>query len=314
MLPKSKKENFEKSFERTKIISVKKDEDTLMGRRERSRPFPTTHYQLHIDPPVAETGRVQTDPIQKDRDMPVRHVFSRKIWNTLEWLGVSALIFMLLFFILNFSAYSTLFVSKFNRLRGDFQANPFAQNLFPSAQNAENQQPLPLTTNAVQSKKQTLPLNLEIAPPDDRIIIPRINRNVPIIRAKSENLIKRDWNALEKDLQEALRNGVVQYPGTANPGENGNVVVTGHSSYFAWDPGRFKDVFALLHEVAIGDKIIIYYQQKKYIYQVYDIKVVLPDQVEILTQKGENRLTLLTCTPVGTNLKRLIVFARPVLP
>ena len=34
--------------------------------------------------------------------------------------------------------------------------------------------------------------------------------------------------------------------------------------------------------------------------------------IEILTQEGEDRLTLITCTPVGTNLKRLIVFAKPL--
>jgi sortase A len=105
---------------------------------------------------------------------------------------------------------------------------------------------------------------------------------------------------------------VVHYPGTAEPGQNGNVVITGHSSYFVWDPGGFKDVFALLHEVNIGDKIIVYHQQIPYSYQVYDKKVVMPDQVDVLTQAGENRLTLITCTPVGTNLKRLVVFAKPV--
>ncbi len=287
------------------------------NRRDKPRIIPV-HYQIHIDPPRRGGAIAPKKIFRPEQNFSPSHQtprgpsISRRIWNTLEWLATSALIFMALFFILNFSAYSTLFVSKLNRLRGDFQVNPFVQNLFPSAQNAKSEQPLPLTTSISQSKKQTPPIDLEIAPPDDRIIISRINRNVPIIRAKSENLIKRDWSKLEKDIQEALRGGVVHYPGSAEPGENGNVVITGHSSYFAWDPGRFKDVFVLLHEMIVGDKVIIYHQQKKYLYQVYDIKVVMPDQVEILTQKGENRLTLLTCTPVGTNLKRLIVFARPV--
>lgn len=235
-----------------------------------------------------------------------------KIWNIMEWLATSALIFMVLFFIINYNAYSTLFLDKLNQLRGTVQTNPFIQNLVHQAGITQTQQPLPITATADQSKKQIPYLNLEVAPPDDRVIIPRINRNVPVVKVSTENLIKRDWGALEADIQESLRYGVVHYPGTAEPGENGNVVITGHSSYFSWDPGRFKDVFALLHEVAVGDTVIVYHNQKKYFYQVYQTQVVTPDKIDILTQRGENRLTLITCTPVGTNLKRLVVLARPV--
>ncbi len=232
-----------------------------------------------------------------------------KIWNTLEWIATSALIFAVLFLAMNFGAYSSLFISKLNQLRGEVQTNPMIQNLTHSA--GATQQPLPIAATADQSKKQVPYLNLEVAPPDDRVIIPRIEKNVPVVKVSSQNLIKRDWGALETDIQEALRYGVVHYPGTAEPGENGNVVITGHSSYFSWDPGRFKDVFALLHEVVVGDTIIVYHNQKKYFYQVYEKQVVTPDKIDILTQKGENRLTLLTCTPVGTNLKRLVIFAKP---
>lgn len=246
------------------------------------------------------TGTQQTSP---------RAGMSRKIWNTLEWIATSALIFAVLFFIMNFNAYSTLFLNKLDKLRGEIQTNPVVQNLTTSL--GATQQPLPIATTADQSKKQIPYLSIEVAPPDDRVIIPRINKNVPVVKVSTENLIKRDWGALEAEIQQALRYGVVHYPGTAEAGENGNVVITGHSSYFSWDPGRFKDVFALLHEVVVGDTIIVYHNQKKYFYQVYETQVVTPDKIDILTQRGENRLTLITCTPVGTNLKRLVVFARP---
>jgi LPXTG-site transpeptidase (sortase) family protein len=238
-----------------------------------------------------------------------RAMMSRKIWNTLEWIATSALIFAVLFFIMNFNAYSTLLLNKLDKLRGDIRTNPVVQNLTTSL--GATQQPLPIATTSDQSKKQIPYLNIEVAPPDDRVIIPRINKNVPVVRVSTENLIKRDWGALEAEIQQALKYGVVHYPGTAEAGENGNVVITGHSSYFSWDPGRFKDVFALLHEVVVGDTIIVYHNQKKYFYQVYETQVVTPDKIDILTQRGENRLTLITCTPVGTNLKRLVVFARP---
>ncbi len=250
--------------------------------------------------PSLRTGTQQPSP---------RALMNRKIWNTLEWIATSALIFAVLFFAMNFNAYSTLLLNKLDKLRGDIQTNPVVQNLTTSL--GATQQPLPIATTADQSKKQIPYLNIEVAPPDDRVIIPRINKNVPVVKVSTENLIKRDWGALEAEIQQALQYGVVHYPGTAEAGENGNVVITGHSSYFSWDPGRFKDVFALLHEVVVGDTIIVYHNQKKYFYQVYETQVVTPDKIDILTQRGENRLTLITCTPVGTNLKRLVVFARP---
>jgi sortase A len=144
------------------------------------------------------------------------------------------------------------------------------------------------------------------------VIIPRISKNVPVVTISSEALINRDWGKLEQQIQEALRDGVVHYPSTAFPDEEGNMVITGHSSYFTWDPGRFKDVFALLHDVQIGDKLYVYHDQNRYDYEVFDTKIVLPTQVDVLTQEGADRLTLITCTPVGTNLKRLVVLARPV--
>ncbi len=236
----------------------------------------------------------------------------RKVWNFLEWLAVSALIFAVLFFAINFSSYSQLLKNKLEKVTGGFKLDPYIEKIVGEEGQTVSQDPLPLVTDDDTFKQQIPPLALEVAPPDDRIIIPRINKNVPVVGVSSENLIKRDWGALESDIQSALREGVVHYPGTAQPGDQGNVVITGHSSYFPWDAGRFKDVFALLHEIIIGDQVIVFHDQEKYTYEVYDTEVVMPDKVEVLTQQGEDRLTLITCTPVGTNLKRLIVYAKPV--
>ena len=155
-------------------------------------------------------------------------------------------------------------------------------------------------------------LDLTLTPSDNRIIIPRIDQNIPIIRVSSESLIARDWATLEKDMQEALQDGVVHYPGTSIPGQTGNTVITGHSSYFPWDSGRFKDVFALLHDLVVGDRIVVYYNQDKYTYEVNDMEIVLPEDIEVLKQTPEEKLTLITCSPVGTNLKRLIISAEPI--
>lgn len=250
--------------------------------------------------------------LQKDEYLSARKThMGVKIWNFLEWIAVSALIFVVFFFAMNWQSYSELIKLKLDHATGNFELNPFIKDLITNDQ-GQTQELLPMANTPEQSITQIPPLNMSIAPPDDRIIIPRINKNVPIVAVSTENLIKRDWTALESDIQGALQDGVVHYPGTAQAGEKGNVVITGHSSYFPWDPGRFKDVFALLHEIVVGDELIVYHDQKPFRYKVYKTQVVTPDQIEILTQEGDDRLTLITCTPVGTNLKRLIVLAEPI--
>ncbi|MFA5820710.1 MAG: sortase [Candidatus Gracilibacteria bacterium] len=213
----------------------------------------------------------------------------------------SLIILVIGFFALNYSAYFQIAKNEFNKYFGNETASPLNQLV-------ETKTPATsLTTN------QEIPdLNLEIMPSDNRIVIPRIDKNIPVISTSSQSLINRDWDGLEKELMQALQNGVVHYPGTNTPGQGGNTVITGHSSYFPWDPGRFKDVFALLHEVVVGDKIVVYYDQEKYVYEVSEIKIVLPNELDVLKNTTDETLTLITCTPVGTNLKRLIVIAKPV--
>lgn len=223
----------------------------------------------------------------------------------------SAVILAIGFLILNWSAYSQIAKSKWRKWRG-IEETTVMHELAEPKKKPQITENLEVAATLKKQSAKIPPLNLEITPPDNRIIIPRINQNLPIIRVSSESLIKRDWDALEKEIQEALRDGVVHYPGTSLPGQTGNTVITGHSSYFPWDSGRFKDVFALLHDVVIGDRIIVYHNQDKYLYEVSEIKVVMPQDIEVLKQSPEDRLTLITCTPVGTNLKRLVVSAKPI--
>lgn len=260
----------------------------------------------------------------------------------------SAAIFAVLFLILNWQSYSQILKVKVDEWRGEaktsvlnelidqeFQVedilaapeDPVAPEETTSAPVKKFDigkigKPSEKKTNTVIPKllkvsknpeleKQNIPmLDMEIRPPDTRLVIPRINRNVPIVQVRAENLLKRNWDYLEKDIMEALRYGIVHFPGTAMPGEHGNIALTGHSSYFPWDSGRFKDVFALLHEVQMGDKILLYHKQTKYIYEVSDIKIVKPDDINVLDPTEDDRLTLITCTPIGTDLRRLVVTAK----
>jgi LPXTG-site transpeptidase (sortase) family protein len=136
--------------------------------------------------------------------------------------------------------------------------------------------------------------------------INKINVTAPVL---FDQTTVNEWAFLQ-----ALHNGVVHYPGTAVPGQPGNVVIFGHSSGQWWAPGHYKFIFTLLNKLAYGDKIYIDYQGTRYIYRVSNTKVVLPTDLSVLNQSSGHILTLMTCTPVGTSAKRLIVQAQQIVP
>lgn len=118
----------------------------------------------------------------------------------------------------------------------------------------------------------------------------------------------------EYKVQLALRTGVVRYGTTALPGQNGNTVIVGHSSGQVWAPGNYKFVFTLLNKLQDGDLIQVDYNGTRYIYKVVGEKVVLPTDVTVLAATDKPTLTLITCTPVGTSNKRLVVNAEQISP
>lgn len=151
------------------------------------------------------------------------------------------------------------------------------------------------------STQNSVPIKVE----NNRIIIEKISVNAPIV-----------WNVVNEPAEtaKALESGVIQLKNTAQPGEIGNVFITGHSSNFTWSRGDYKDVFALLDKLVVGDQIVIGYNNINYKYKVEKIFVVKPSETSVLNQTNDSTLTLMTCTPVGTSLKRLIVQARQISP
>lgn len=145
----------------------------------------------------------------------------------------------------------------------------------------------------------------EIITPDSRLLIPKLSVNAPIVFATSQE---------EKDILEGLHNGVVRYAGMSNPGEAGNTYITGHSSNYWWDKGKYNYVFVLLDKMQEADRATIYHNGNKYIYQVTSKEIVEPANVSSLAQTTEPTLTLMTCYPPGTTNKRLIVRLKQISP
>jgi sortase A len=179
----------------------------------------------------------------------------------------------------------------------------------------KNLEQIPLPPKGAKKlvKKEFPNLNLSVVPLDFRLVIPKIAKNVPLIKMSDEYITDDLWGKFEKEVQEFLRSGVVHYPGTANPGQYGNAFFTGHSSYYPWDKGNYKDVFANLNQLNVGDEYFVYWQQSSYKYKIVDKKEVRPTEVGVLNQPEDRKFsTLMTCWPLGTTLRRLVIIGEEV--
>ncbi|KKQ82701.1 MAG: hypothetical protein UT06_C0040G0001, partial [Candidatus Woesebacteria bacterium GW2011_GWA1_38_8] len=145
----------------------------------------------------------------------------------------------------------------------------------------------------------------EIVPPntDFSIVIPKIEASAPVTANVDP------FN--EREFLTALRKGVAHAKGTSFPGIEGNTYIFAHSTDAFYNVGRYNAVFYLIGKLEKGDEVDVYYKGEKYVYIVYDKKVVTPEAIEYLNNvKGESRLTLQTCYPPGTTLRRLVVIAK----
>ena len=215
-----------------------------------------------------------------------------------------AAIFSLLFFTLNYQSFEKIAAAMMDPL-------VLLHDRLPVEQATET-----LFQKTLRSSDADLAQFLPpIGPPENRILIPSLGLNVPIVTPPNDALLQEDWARLEKDIQTSLGKGAVHYPGTARPGQAGNFFVTGHSSYYPWSSGKYKSVFARLPALKTGDEFWIYYGGDRHRYAVQEKKEVKPTDVGVLDQPLDRRIaTLMTCVPVGTTLRRLIVTAQELDP
>jgi sortase A len=140
------------------------------------------------------------------------------------------------------------------------------------------------------------------------VIIPKINVQIPVVYGQT---------SIEEDvMQNALEEGVVHYPTTSVPGQNGNAAFFGHSSNNIFNKGKYKFAFVLLHTLVPGDTFYLTYNSKVYAYKVITKKVVEPSEVSVLDPVPGTTATatLITCDPPGTSLHRLVVVGEQISP
>ena len=191
--------------------------------------------------------------------------------------------FLLIFFLINFGT----FKKRYNFWYKENVASDEVDNS-------------PLIDSTNQSNGSTDEIIDVPAVTNGHLVIDKIGVDVPII-----------WDIpnTPADTESNLKNGVIHLRGTAKPGKEWKVFTTGHSSDYFWSNGKYKDAFVLLDKLVVGDKVYINYNDTIYGYNVADTKIIKPDDLSVLEQGDDKKLSLVTCTPVGTAINRLVVIA-----
>ena len=133
--------------------------------------------------------------------------------------------------------------------------------------------------------------NLPIPTPERqqaiRIQIPAISVDSPIVQG---------------DGSEQLKKGVAQHIGTPNPGENGNIVLSGHNDVYG-------EIFRYLDRLRPGDSVILFTNRRQYTYIIIGTQMVEPTAVEVMAPTPDARVTLISCHPYLVDIHRIVVSA-----
>jgi sortase A len=174
----------------------------------------------------------------------------------------------------------------------------------------------PFITAVVLPSGHTPPTSPEGAQPNEAEIPEHLRplvqslANVPIPTPSLEQAVRIQIPALGVDAPvvqgdgwEQLKKGVAQHLGTANPGEAGNVVLSAHNDIFG-------ELFRYLEKLEPGDEVILYTNQRQFVYTVADTKIVEPTEVEVMAPTSKPVVTLISCYPYLIDKQRIVVRAK----
>ncbi len=148
-------------------------------------------------------------------------------------------------------------------------------------------------------------------PPPTRIQIPSVGIDAPVVEVGYKIVEIQGIKVIEWEVAEYAAG---HHNTSANPGEGGNIVITGHSDWKG-------EVFRTLEYVKLGDEVILTSDAGIFRYRVVEIhyrkEVGVPLEERIATGRfldpmPEERVTLVTCWPYGIDDHRIIVIAKPV--
>lgn len=179
--------------------------------------------------------------------------------------------------------------------------------------------PTPLITAVVLPSGHTPPTSPGGARPNDSEIPEHLRplvQSMPVVNVPAPGpaharsiFIPRLWNDAAPVVQgtgwEQLKKGVGQFVGSANPGEEGNLVLSAHNDIFG-------ELFRDLDQLKPGDEILIQTSTQDYTYFVTGTRIVEPTEVSVLEPTAKPTITLISCYPYLVDNQRIVVFGELV--
>lgn len=139
----------------------------------------------------------------------------------------------------------------------------------------------------------------EVADPT-RVVVERIGVDVEVLNPQSRDIAV---------LDEALKEGVVRYPGSGKLGEDKNVFLFGHSSYLPTIYNTNYRAFNKLGDLVPGDIVRVQGGGKEHLYRVYSVKLIEAEDALVDLSGNKAKLTLSTCNSFGEPGERFVVEA-----
>jgi sortase (surface protein transpeptidase) len=184
-----------------------------------------------------------------------------------------------------------------------------AQNGTPTAQTVQQGYMLDFSSYYVHAPPGS---NLESPAIPDRIVIPAIHLDAPVVVAEF-NFTEVDGETFGQWMAPSKYAGG-WHPNSASLGRVGNTVINGHHN-------EYGKVFEHIVDLKVGDEIIVYSKGQEFHFVVANEPMKLLELYAGLDQRlanaqwlaysGDVRLTLVTCWPPLANTYRVIVVARP---
>lgn len=215
-----------------------------------------------------------------------------------ELIKVYVVLFALIFIGINWDSVSWMFnYREVSGLVYEF-FNPYQDSpLLVSASSLKL--PPGQTAQAAAISEKTYPYSAK----NNSVEIPSLQIEVPLVIGQSTEVA-----SLERDLDK----GVVYYPGSVLPGQNGQIAVLGHSAPPNWPKIKYDWAFTDINNLSPGDQVIMHFNNRQYTYKVTEKSIIKAGQevgANGLTGKN-NILTLVSCWPPGKDYQRIAVYAQ----
>jgi len=163
---------------------------------------------------------------------------------------------------------------------------------------------------SLEEKMKSYSFDFNTVPPTNRLIISKIDLDVPIVNSKYKD--QSDFTQGNFDTE--LENWVVKYPTTPEPWKIWNTLIFGHTSQERWKKNPYWTVFSKIPNLNIWDEITLIWWWNLYKYKIVEKIIVSPKNVDAQYKKYQNWdfITLMGCYPIWRTDKRMMITAERI--